>query len=76
MCVRIFEFVIVVISLLAHCQIVVSSDTLDDPRLPATRVSGGFTVDLQTRHGFFRERGMLQKRSGSLAIEGAVREMG
>lgn len=58
---------------------VVRSDlqTVTTPFLSgASSVEGGFAVDLQTRHGVFRERGMLQKRSGTLDIEGAVREVG
>ena len=41
-------------------------------------VSGGFILGLQGRHGagIFRERSLLQKRSGVLSIEGSVRDMG
>ena len=40
-------------------------------------VPGGFMVDLQMRQGHMRKHGrILQRRSGSLDIEGSVRDMG
>ena len=39
-------------------------------------VAGGFILGLKSRHGVFRERSLLQKRSGVLSIEGSLRDMG
>ena len=40
------------------------------------RCQAGLSFNLETRHGYFRERGLLQKRSGTLGIEGSVKEVG
>ena len=67
--------------LLSHCLTVAASNWPTHPAVQLAHtlyreVEGGFSVGLQTRHGVFRERGLLQKRSGMLDVEGAVRETG